>query len=373
MVKCQVVMDAMERLAPKKLAEDWDNPGLLVGSPSQEVNKVLVCLDVRDEVIDRAVEGGYDMIVSHHPLIFRSMKKIRTDLPDGRKLARLLKHDIAVFAAHTNLDIARGGVNDVLAERCGLGELQPFDTTGEEKLVKLAVYVPRDYADAVRDAIFSAGAGHIGNYSECSFNVDGKGTFKPLEGTHPFIGTEGTREAVDEVRIETIFPSMLKGKVVRELVKAHPYEEPAYDLYPLANKGAVYSLGRIGSVEAPVTLDVFAARVKEGLGADSIRVVRAGERLIKKAALCSGSGAEFIEKAAFMGCDVYITGDVRYHDAQRAVELGIHVIDAGHFPTEQPVVPVVAGYLRDELGKVRGGKDVEVTADDMLKDFFSFM
>lgn len=370
MVKCQVVMDAMEKLAPCKLAESWDNPGLLVGSPAQEIHKILVCLDVRDEIVDRAVKEGYDMIVSHHPLIFKSFKKLRTDLPDGEKFAKLIKHDIAVFSAHTNLDIATGGVNDVLAEKIGLKDLKPFDITGEEKFIKLAVYVPRDYADDVRDAIFRAGAGHIGNYSECSFNMEGKGTFLPLSGTHPFIGTEGKREAVEEIRIETIFPAPMKYKIVREMVKAHPYEEPAYDLYPLENRGAVHSLGRIGSVETPMSAEDFARQVKNGLHADYVRLVKAGDRVIKKVALCSGSGAEFIERAAFMGCDAYVTGDVRYHDTQHAIEQGIHVIDAGHFPTEQPVVSVVAAYLNNALEAVRGGKDVLVTADDSLKDFF---
>lgn len=373
MVKCQVIMDAMEKLAPRRLAEDWDNPGLLVGSPSQEINKILVCLDVRDEIIARAADEGFDMIVSHHPLIFKSFKKLRTDLPDGKKFSELLKHDIAVFAAHTNLDIAKGGVNDVLAEKIGLRDIKPFDITGEEQLIKLAVYVPKDYADSVRGAVFSAGAGHIGNYSECSFNVDGKGTFRPLSGTHPFIGTEDKLETVDEVRIETIFPKGLKERVVREMIKAHPYEEPAYDLYPLVNRGEVHSLGRIGVVDTPMTAEDFAADVKKGLNAEYLRLVKAGDRMIKKVALCSGSGAEFIERASFMGCDAYVTGDVRYHDAQRAAELGIHVIDAGHFSTEQPVVSVVADYLTEALKKVHGGKNVEVVADDSLSDFFKVL
>ena len=368
MVKCQVIMDAMEKIAPRSLAEDWDNPGLLAGSPAQEVNRVLVCLDVSEAIIDRAIAEGYDMILSHHPLIFHSMKQVRTDLPLGRMLQKLLAHGIAVFAAHTNLDIAAGGVNDVLAERIGLRELQPFAITQTGELVKLAVYVPAAQAAAVREAITQAGAGFIGNYSSCTFNVSGKGTFLPQAETHPFIGQPGRLDTVDEVRIETILPAKLQARIVRAMRKAHPYEEPAYDLYPLKNPGEIMSLGRVGFLPAPLPVEAFAQQVRQGLAASHVRLVRAGSRPVRKVALCSGSGAEFIAKAAYMGADAYVTGDVKYHDAQQAAALGMHVIDAGHFPTEFPVVGVLAERLRASLKAARGG--VEITADDTACDFF---
>lgn len=369
MVKCQAVMDAMERLAPRRLAEEWDNPGLLLGSPAQEVRRILVCLDVRDTLADRAIMEKFDLIVAHHPLIFRGIKNLRTDRPEGRLIEKLIRGGVAVFAAHTNLDIAAGGVNDALAERIGLTDLEPFKVMEIEELVKLAVYVPKDEADAVREAITDAGAGHIGRYRACTFNVAGQGTFLPEAGTHPFIGHPGRMETVDEVRIETIFPAAIERRIVHAMLKAHPYEEVAYDLYSLRNPGRAESLGRIGRLSAPMTADAFAARVKDALGADYVRLVRAGERRVEKVGLLSGSGAEFIDKAAIMGCDAYVTGDVRYHDAQRAVELGLHVIDAGHFASEQIIVPVLARYLADAMPP--GG--VEVIADDTARDFFTLV
>lgn len=266
MVKCQVVMDALEHIAPRRLAEDWDNPGLLVGALNQDVKKIVVCLDVSDEVVEQAIREDADMIVAHHPLIFRGLKKIRTDLPLGRRLQQLLKHDIAVAAAHTNLDIAEGGVNDVLAQAIGLSKLSAF-------------------------------------------------------------------------------------------VIMSQYEH-----------GAVNSMGRMGSLPAPMSVQEFAAQVRDALPTEHVRLVDAGARPVRKVALCSGSGAEFIQKAAFMGADVYVTGDVKYHEAQQAVELGMHVIDAGHFGTEFPVVEVLCKRLTEELATAKGS--VEIITDKSSKDFF---
>ncbi len=366
MVKCQVILDALEKLAPKKLAEEWDNPGLLLGSPSQEIHRLLVCLDIREETAERAAAEKFDMIVAHHPLIFRALKRIRTDLPEGRLIARLLSNNIAVFAAHTNLDITLGGVNDVLADRIGLLNPGPLSVRSAEPLEKLAVYVPREQAEEVRKAICQAGAGYIGQYSDCTFRVDGEGTFLPGAGTHPYIGQEGRLERVNETRVETIFPASIERHVIQALLKAHPYEEPAYDLYPLNNQGRQNSLGRVGELPNPMSFEAFCEQVKHGLRCNRLRFVHANDRPIKKVGLCSGSGAEFIDRAKILGCDAYVTGDVRYHDAQRAKALGLNVIDAGHFATEQPVVPVLADYLRDSLKRW----SIEIIADDQSADFF---
>ena len=263
MVKCQDVMQAMERIAPRRLAEEWDNPGLLVGSPHDEVRKILVALDVREETVERAIEDGCDLIVAHHPLIFRALKALRTDDTTGCKIARLIKADIAVFAAHTNLDSAAGGVNDVLAERLELHDVAPL--------------------------------------------VEGAADSEP-------------------------------------------------------------GLGRIGSLRAEFSLEDFAALVKEKLGLSSMRVACAGERRISRVALCGGSGAEFVGRAAAKGADAYVTGDVKYHDAERAIGLGIHVLDAGHFATEQPIVARLAERLKKELGD-----GVEIVAETKSSDFFKFI
>lgn len=368
MVKCQVVMEAIDALAPRALAESWDNVGLMAGSPAQDVHKILVCLDVSESLVKRAVQGGFDMIVSHHPLFFKPLKNLRTDLPQGRLLQLLLENRIAVFSAHTNLDIASGGVNDVLAELLGLENIQPFARTGEEELVKLVVFVPQAQAGLVREAIGDAGAGHIGRYSHCSFQTAGQGSFLPLAGTQPFIGEPGRLETVAEVRLETILPARLQHKVIKAMLKAHPYEEVAYDLYPLKNAGDVMSLGRIGQLPKARTVEDFARDVKRILPGDTVRLVCGGRKMIRKIALCSGSGAEFIAKAAYMGADAYVTGDVKYHDAQKAEQLGIHVIDAGHFGTEMPIVRVLAEKLA--ACAEQGRWNIAVEADAVSRDLF---
>ena len=260
MKKCtvQIVADAVNRLAPKKLAEEWDNPGLLVGDPKTEVKKIFVCLDVLDEKISRALELDAQLLVAHHPLIFHAVKNVRFDLPLGNKIARLIKNNLAVFAAHTNLDSAAGGVNDVLAKKIGLVDVKNF---GDEEI----------------------------------------------------------------------------------------------------------SLGRLGTLETPMTAADFARHVKKVLNAENVRLVDAGDFLIEKVGLCGGAGAEFIQKAKFFGAQAFVTGDVKYHEAQAAVENKIHVVDAGHFATEFPIVHALAEYLRDEL------KDfsVEIFEDDAPKDFFT--
>ena len=266
MVKCRTVMEAMERIAPKGLAEKWDNPGLLVGDLDQEVRKILVCLDASDRIIEQAIDLGADMIVSHHPLIFKPIKKIRTDLPLGRRLKLLLNHDIAVLAAHTNLDAAEGGVNDVLAKKIGLTEVEPF--------------------------VLSSQDGETG-------------------------------------------------------------------------------MGRMGRLFSPLTIQEISRQVRQALPVSHVRVASAGSRIVRKVALCGGSGAEFIGKAASLGVDAYVTGDVRYHEAQHGVEQGMHVIDAGHFGTEFPVVARLKARLEEELSKIKGA--VEIVEDRSSEDIFAVL
>ena len=266
MMKCAQIMTMIEQLAPKKMAESWDNPGLLVGSPQQEVQKILVCLDVSQLVVEKAIELQVDMIIAHHPMIFKGLRQVRTDLYTGKLLQQILQNNMAVYAAHTNLDIAVGGVNDVLAEKIGLTSVTKF---------------------------------------------------VPVEG----------------------FP-----------------EE---------------SMGRIGYLPQPMDLGEFGQQVKTGLTADYVRIVRGNDKPIKKVALCSGSGADFIPKAAFKGADVLVTGDLKYHEAQRARELGLNVIDGGHFATEFPMVTVLADYLQQAIEKAGG--QVEVMEDKWSKDYFEVL
>ena len=265
MLSCQVIMNALERIAPRRLAEDWDNPGLLVGSFAQKVNRILIALDVDDAVTQEAIERRADMIIAHHPAIFRGIKQLRTDLPLGRRLAALLTNGIAVAAAHTNLDIVRGGVNDVLAANIGLEKLSSFVITGQE-------------------------------------------------------------EGDDE------------------------------------------SLGLVGTLSAPMSIEDFAHTVKERLGVTHVRLAAAAARPVRRVAVCGGAGAEFIDNAIRLGMDVYVTGDVKYHEAQRAVEQGMHIIDAGHFGTERPILPVLAAHLRTELADERG--EIEIFVTNTQRDVF---
>ncbi|MDT8901923.1 Nif3-like dinuclear metal center hexameric protein [Anaeroselena agilis] len=367
-VKCREIMAAVERLAPRELAAGWDNVGLLVGSPEQEVASLLVALDVTPEVAERAAAGGVDLIVAHHPLIFKSLSAVRTDTPLGRTLATLLAAGVAVYAAHTNLDAADGGVNDALAGLLGLGDLRPLAVEGRERLLKLAVFVPEEYTERVRAAITAAGAGHIGNYSHCTFQTIGTGTFLPLDGAKPFLGKQGKLEYVAEHRLETVMPEGVAAKAVAAMLAAHPYEEVAYDLYALNNPGRPYGLGRVGRLATPEPFADFVRRLKDALGPTEVRVAGPTDRQVSKVAVCGGSGAGFLAAAIGAGADVLVTGDVKYHEALDAAAAGLTLVDAGHFATERPVVGAVAGYL--EACAAHSGWDIVIRTEDVSRDVF---
>lgn len=368
-VNAKVIIDAMEKWAPPHLAESWDNVGLQLGSPLQSVRKILVALDVSQQTTEYAQQHHFDMIIAHHPLVFKPIKNLRTDLPQGRLLAALLKADIAVFAAHTNLDITEGGVNDVLAAKLQLAACQPLAVTQRERLFKIVVFVPPAQADAVGRAMGDAGAGHIGQYSHCQFTSAGTGSFLPLPGATPFIGEVGCLEQTAEVRIETIVPERMRSQVLAAMLAAHPYEEVAYDLYPLENSGRAMGLGRIGQLTAPMSLAACVEQVKQALAIPHVRVAGARRECVQTVAVCGGSGASLIGAAAAAGADVLVTGDVKYHEAQAAAEAGIVLLDAGHFATERPVVDAIVQHLR----ACAAAEDwlVEVTAYPMECDAFT--
>lgn len=347
-VTCQQIIQELDKLAPPNLAETWDSVGLMVGNPSQEIKNVWTTLDVTLPLVEAAAREQVDLIVSHHPLIFKAIKQLDTSTTAGKIIEQLIKANIAVFSAHTNLDSADGGVNDVLARTLKLQDIRPLTVDFTEKLVKLVVFVPATHEQAVYQAMMAAGAGHIGHYSHCAFVTAGTGTFLPLADTHPFIGQQGTLTSVNEVRIETILPEQLLPQVVQAMLAAHPYEEVAYDIYPLQNQGKAMGLGRIGKIE-PISLQDFIADVKQQLHINVVNVVGRPEQRIGKVAVCGGSGASLMLQAQASGADVLVTGDVKYHDALEAAALGIAVIDAGHYATEQPVVAVLASYLQQRF------------------------
>lgn len=361
--KGQTVIGYMEQLAPKHLAEEWDNVGLQVGTLQKEITGVLVALDVNEQVVDEAVAKGCNLIIAHHAVIFRPIKGILTDTPMGRLYEKLIKHDIAVYISHTNLDVAEGGMNDWMAEALGIENSAPIKDIHTEQLSKLVVFVPKDHHQKVLDAILNAGAGHIGNYSHCSFNIEGYGTFIPQEGTDPYIGKPGKLERAEEIRIETIVPQPVRNKVVQAMLKAHPYEEVAYDLYSMDLKGRSLGLGRVGKLKEPTTLGAFIETVKSGLKVPNVRVVGELDRPIRKAAVMGGSGAKYYSSAIFKGADVLVTGDIDYHTAQDAYLAGIALIDPGH-NAEKIMKEKVAEYLSDKLAANKYGTVVHASQPD---------
>ncbi|MCZ8511189.1 Nif3-like dinuclear metal center hexameric protein [Paenibacillus filicis] len=328
--KGQAVIQLMEEFAPKSYAVENDRIGLQIGTLSKEIRKVLIALDVTDEVVEEAIREQADLIIAHHAVIFRPLPHIQTDTPAGRLYEKLIKHDIAVYIAHTNLDVADGGINDMMAEAIGMTKTEPLDEVHTDKLKKLVVFAPQDHAENVRKALFEAGAGWIGDYSHCSFNIEGTGTFMPKEGTDPYIGQQGKLEAVKEIRIETIVPQSVERKAVQAMLRAHPYEEVAYDLYPLDLKTRTFGLGRAGKLPQPVTLKELCEQVKQAFDVPMLRIVGDPDRMLRKAAVLGGSGARYVRHAIFAGADVLITGDIDYHTAHDALAAGIALIDPGH-------------------------------------------
>ena len=351
-VKLKEILDFMEAFAPGHLAESWDNPGLAAGHPQDEISKILVALDVTEPVLEEAISLGASLIITHHPAIFRPLKSLRRDNPKGRLLSKAIKSDVALFSAHTNLDIAKGGTNDELSRLIGLEDVEILSETAAEPLNKIVVYAPESHTEAVKNAMFEAGAGFIGNYSHCAYFSPGKGSFKPLEGTNPYIGSVGNYEITEEVRIETICPASATEKVISAMLSAHPYEEPAYDIYTVNQSPQVEGIGRIGLLKEEVPFRDFALTLKKALGLSHMKAAGDFGKTVKKIALCTGAGAEFIEKAASMGADVYITGDLTYHTAQLAYDYDICLIDATHYASENLITDVLQRRLSEKFPQI---------------------
>ncbi|MDO7905441.1 Nif3-like dinuclear metal center hexameric protein [Paenibacillus sp. JX-17] len=358
--KGQTVISCMEQLAPKHLAVPDDRIGLQLGSLQKDIKHVLIALDVNDEVVEEAIALDADLIIAHHAIIFRPLKSLNTDQPAGKLYEKLIKHDIAVYISHTNLDSAQGGMNDWMADALGIQNGIPLEEVYTETFSKLVTFVPATHHQAVLDAVWGAGAGTIGQYAKCSFSNEGAGTFLPQEGTKPFTGKPGKLERTEEVRVEILVPSSLASKVVQALVKAHPYEEPAYDLYPVEAKGQAYGLGRVGKLARPQTLGEFAEVVKRALDVPFVRVVGDDSRMVKKAAVLGGSGSRYVNKALFKGADVLVTGDIDYHTAHDALMAGIALIDPGH-NAEKMMKAKTADWLRTKLEEKRCETQVHVS------------
>lgn len=345
------VIHALNTFAPPQLAESWDHVGLMVGSEKAEVTSILCALDLNLEVIDEAIRVGAQMIVTHHPLLFKPIHCIQYDQPMGQMLYRLIKNDLAVFSMHTNFDIVQGGINDYLAHQLGLTSIKPLQVTVSNKLQKLIVYVPKSHYESVRDAIIQSNKATIGHYSGCTFSSEGIGTFIPLEGSHPYRGETHQLEQVQEVKLECmVHPNQLQ-ELMAIIQSVHPYEEIAYDVYNLENVKQVEGIGRVGICETMQVKDVI-QHLKQIFSIPYVRLVGKEDQKVSKVALCSGSGGSLISQAAHEA-DLYITGDVSFHQAQEALSKGLVVVDVGHYASENIAMPIIEKYLNNHFQGIK--------------------
>jgi len=332
-MKLKDIIAVFEEHSPFSIQESYDNSGIQYGNPDENVNRGLVCLDITEATIDEAVSKKCDLIISHHPLIFGGMKSITGRHYTERVLVKAIKNDIRIVSVHTNLDSTSAGVNAILAQKIGLTDLKILDQRGE-LLKKLVTFCPVDHADAVRTAIFKAGAGQIGEYDCCSYNIEGLGSFRAGAAANPFVGAKGEVHFEKEVRIETILPAWLQSRIVDAMMAAHPYEEVAYDLYPLDNKFEKVGMGMIGVLENPMGETDFLQLLRQSLGSGCIRHSTLLDKAIKRVAICGGSGSFLRNKALALGADAFVTADVKYHDFFD-VQGKLLMADVGHYESEQ--------------------------------------
>ena len=346
MEKISDIISAIEAYAPLHLQEGYDNCGLQVGDGNAEATGVLLCVDVTEAVVDEAIALGVNMVVSHHPLIFRGLKKLvgRSDIE--RIVIKAIKNDIAIYSAHTNMDNTRGGVSARMAQKLGLKNVRVLvPQVGRQ--VKVVVYVPTSYADAVADAMHACGAGNIGDYEHCSYRIAGEGRYRAKAGAHPFVGTPGEMHSEPETRIEVIADAAVKDRVVQAMLQAHPYEEPAYDVLQLQNESPYEGAGVVGDIEPTSATDFF-AKLKNVFGVDAVRFCGDATKTIRRVALCGGSGAEFIGAAVHSGADIYVSGDVKYHDFTGNASR-ILIADIGHYESEQFTKDIFYEIIREKM------------------------
>jgi len=323
----------LESIAPLAYQEDYDNSGLIVGNGNQEITQGLISLDCTEAVVDEAIRTGSQVIISHHPIVFKGLKKFNGKTYVERVVEKAIRHNIALYAIHTNLDSVMDGVNARICQVLGL--TNPRILSAKNGILKkLVTYVPLSHAATVRDALFKAGAGQIGDYSECSFNAEGTGTFKAGQDTNPYVGQPGQQHHEAETRIETIYPAHLESKILMALFLNHPYEEVAYDLYNLSNQHQQVGAGMIGELEHAISEHEFLGSLKSNLKAAVIRHTQLKGKPVKKVAVCGGSGGFLLKQAIAAGADVFVTADYKYHEFFDA-EDKIVIADVGHFESEQ--------------------------------------
>lgn len=337
----------LEAFATNELSEEYDNTGLLIGDPSQLVEKVLIAFEITEEVVEEAIDNQCQLIVTHHPLIFKPLKRINPQSTEQRLIADLIRHGIAHIALHTNADNILHGVNKQLALKLGLGEYKILKP-GKDRLYSVVVFIPIDAFEQVEAAMFDAGAGNIGNYSHCGYSLSGTGSFLPLENARPAIGQIHRLERVNEKRLEVIVPGRKLRQVLSAMLQAHPYEEVAHFVIPLQNVDPESGSGGIGLLPEPLEYEAFVKFVKQALELDFIRSSKQHPKIVKKVAFCGGAGAFLIPEARKQGADVFITGDVKYHDFFLA-DSTLGIMDAGHYETEVMIIKEFAEFLKKKF------------------------
>jgi dinuclear metal center YbgI/SA1388 family protein len=358
------IMAQMAALAPLDLAEEWDNCGLQVGDPRWPVRRIMVALDPLPAVVQEACENEIDLLITHHPFLMRPPKQIDFSSVTGEIISRCAAHQLAIYAAHTNLDAAPGGLNDHLADRLDLRQRRALVKAAGASLAKLVIFVPAEAEAAVRRALFAAGAGEIGGYSHCAFRLEGRGSFRPGEGSRPAIGEIGRDASVDEVRLETLIPQQRLEAALAAAEQVHPYETMAWDAYPLLTPGKRSGLGRVGDLPAEMTLAALAESAKAALGAASVRVVGPPRLSVSTVALCTGSGGSLLSAFFDSGAQAYITGDVRYHDARNVEAAGKGIVDVGHFASERIVVNHLVTQLKGRLVDCRPAVTIQAATSE---------
>jgi dinuclear metal center YbgI/SA1388 family protein len=365
------IIEVMESFAPSRLAEEWDNVGLQLGDKNWPVQSIWIALDPTPDVIKDACKAGVDLLITHHPLIFRPLKSINFSQPIGSIVQMASQHQMAIFSAHTNLDNAVDGLNDVLARRIGLSNLKVLGQAKNDEVFKLVVYVPLAYEQDVINSLFETKAGEIGTYSCCSFRSKGKGTFKPGPFSKPSVGKIDEISHTDEVRIETVVRKKDLIGVINHVKKNHPYETMAYDVYPLFTSKGTQGTGRIGKLDDRMSLRSFAGSIKSKLGLEYIKVAGNPELNVSTVAVCSGSGSSFMDHFLTSGAQVYVSGDLGYHDARNVEALNLGLIDIGHFASEHLIVDILADQLEKILSET--GIDVNIEAYKLEKEPFTVL
>jgi dinuclear metal center YbgI/SA1388 family protein len=341
------IISLLESLAHPSLQESYDNAGLITGDPSWDCSGIVCSLDATEEVIQEAISKKCNLVVAHHPIIFTGLKKINGKNYVEKAVITAIKNDIAIYAIHTNLDNVLTGVNGKMASIIGLQNttvLSPKNST----LKKLFTFVPVDKAEQVRQAIFKAGGGYIGNYSECSFTVEGAGTFKAGEGTDPYVGKIGERHQEKEGKIEVIFPANLEGPIIKAMIAAHPYEEVAYDVVQLDNRHPSTGSGLVGELSKPMDEKEFLSHIKSVFRLKALRHSPFTGKMIRRVALCGGAGSFLVSKALGVGSDAYITADMKYHEFFDA-DGKLLIADIGHYESEQFTIDLLAEYLEQKF------------------------